>query len=227
MGQDKSLRITKNTVQLATATLFSFSLSPALFLALSTTWVMELMSLSGYCLLAVYVVISLNPFRMSNGTQWFRERQSASDVAHMRVCECVHVCVGVPVCILASGASAFATAKFTLIKWAVINFNFNQKFHLDFLLIDVTRHLPTTSRRPPKINFCIAHPQRNRQQTVRERGRWHISYMFHFKLKIDTIPQDLLVIRNREISLKAILNILYWFSISMNKTVYKLGLKFI
>lgn len=48
-------------------------------------------------------------------------------------------------------AKAIATLKFTLIKRAVINFNFNQKFHLDFPLIDVARHLPPTPHRPPKL----------------------------------------------------------------------------
>jgi len=58
----------------------------------------------------------------------------------------------------------------------VINFNFNQKFHLDFLLIDVTRHLPTTSRQPQKINFFVAHPQRKRvggKENERVRDKTH------------------------------------------------------
>lgn len=73
-------------------------------------------------------------------------------------CVCVYVCVGVRalvcVCVIwqaLASASAFATLKFTLIKRAVINFNFNQKFHLDFQLIDVARHLPPTPHRPLKL----------------------------------------------------------------------------
>lgn len=126
---------------------FSFSVSVSF-----SAWVMKLITLSGYCLLAVRVVICLGTFQDAPRHPAASNcRESAFDVAqhtHM----CVWVCVSVIWQASASvAASAFATLKFTLIKRAVINFNFNQKFHLDFQLIDVARHLPPTPHRPLKL----------------------------------------------------------------------------
>lgn len=113
---------------------------------------MKLISLSGYCLLAVRVVICLGTFQDAPRHPAASNcRESAFDVAqhtHARVRLCVGVCV---IWQASAAASAFATLKFTLIKRAVINFNFNQKFHLDFQLIDVARHLPPTPHRPLKL----------------------------------------------------------------------------
>lgn len=123
--------------------------TPLHSLSLSVSaWVMKLISLSGYCLLAVRVVICLGPFQDAPRHPAASSYIHSPKVLLTCVCECVWVCV---IWQASTTATTFATLKFTLIKRAVINFNFNQKFHLDFPLIDVARHLPPTSHRPLKL----------------------------------------------------------------------------